>query len=617
MMFVLTALTGCAPPPHANLARDGLLDLREMAPSPIRLDGEWQWVPGRLVEPEDFHPGAADVRTVDVPATWGSAVRLPGEPVGHGRATYRLRILLPRELTDPGLRLTTLATAFRLYADGTLIASAGRLDKDPAGPRPEYAPQINALPATDDGSVEIVLQISNHHYARGGLWKPIWIGPLPELHERREARVALTTLLLGAFGIMGLYHLMLWAAHRSDRSSLLFALLSFGIGVRGLTVEEVYLIDLLPDLSWSMLIRLEYASMLACLAFGWGFVRELFPREFPLRVVAAFVIVPAISVGLIMVLPVTVFSAWLPLFLLILALAVLVAPFLLLRALLHHREGAGLFLVGTLAIVFTTFHDILISLDRSLWTLEIFDGQLYLQPFGLLVFMLSQSVMLALRSSRMVAHLEHTSEALRQARDRLDTHARELESRVAERTESLEEANRRLERLVQIDGLTGIGNRRFFDEQLDVLWRDHRRRGASLALVMIDIDQFKRFNDDHGHVAGDEALRVVASELEQTLQRPRDLVARYGGEELAVLLPDTDLDGALWLAERMRAGIEALGIPQKTGDQPVVTISLGVASEVPGPDRSAQKLVESADAALYRAKELGRNRVEAAAQTPD
>ena len=134
---------------------------------------------------------------------------------------------------------------------------------------------------------------------------------------------------------------------------------------------------------------------------------------------------------------------------------------------------------------------------------------------------------------------------------------------------------------------------------------------------MIDVDQFKRFNDDHGHVAGDDALRIMAVELERTLQRPRDLVARYGGEELAALLADTDRDGAMRLAERMRARIEALGIRHKTGEAPVVTISLGVASEVPGPDSSAQQLVKRADAALYRAKELGRNRVEAAPPVRD
>jgi diguanylate cyclase (GGDEF)-like protein len=300
-----------------------------------------------------------------------------------------------------------------------------------------------------------------------------------------------------------------------------------------------------------------------------------------------------------------------------LVLAVLVAPFLLLRAMFHGREGAGLFLLGTLAIVLTTFHDILISLDGSLWSLQWIDGRLWLQPLGLLVFLLSQSVMLALRSSRGVTRLKLSSRELRDARDRVDAHARELEEHVTERTERLEEANRMLERLAQVDGLTGIGNRRFFDEQLAAAWRDHLRRGASLALVMIDVDQFKRFNDDQGHVAGDEALRAIAGELEQTLQRPRDLMARYGGEELAALLPDTGQEGAMRLAERMRSRIRALGIPRETGDPPVVTISLGVASEIPRAARSPQELVQRADAALYRAKELGRNRVEAAVELKD
>ena len=486
MLLVLAAVSGCAPPPEASLAREGILDLRKAARDtgsgyPIRLDGQWQWIPGRLVAPEDFDPAADDVRTTEVPNAWRPAAMLPGAPIGHGRATYRLRVLLPPDISDPGLRLTTLGTAFRLYVDGILIASAGRLDNHPSGPSPEYLPQVQPLPEVVDGSIEILLQISNRHYARGGLWEPIWIGELPDLYEHREARVGLATFLLGAFWIVGLYHLMLWATRRSNGSFLLFALLSFSIGIRGLTVDEVYLIDLLPGLSWPMLVRLEYVSMLVCVALAWGFGRALFPREFPLWLLTTFVVAAAVSVLFTLALPVTWFSAGLPMFQLILALAVLIAPFPLLRAVLRRREGAGLFLLGAIAIAIAiaTLHDILISLDRSLWTLEIFDGRLYLQPFGLLVFMLSQSVMLALRSSRTLARLETTSSELRDARDRLDVHARELEQHVSERTERLEEANRMLERLARLDGLTGIGNRRFFDQQLDEAWRDHRRRGAS------------------------------------------------------------------------------------------------------------------------------------------
>jgi diguanylate cyclase (GGDEF)-like protein len=164
----------------------------------------------------------------------------------------------------------------------------------------------------------------------------------------------------------------------------------------------------------------------------------------------------------------------------------------------------------------------------------------------------------------------------------------------------LEEANARLQRLSMLDGLTGIANRRRFDEALDVEWRRGVRSHAPLSLLMIDIDAFKPFNDAHGHQAGDECLRRVGAILAESLHRAGDLVARYGGEEFAVLLPETDAEHAKQVAEMLRE-LVAAGAP--------VTISAGVSTMVPELGAAAFVLVADADAALYEAKRSGRNRV--------
>jgi diguanylate cyclase (GGDEF)-like protein/PAS domain S-box-containing protein len=175
-----------------------------------------------------------------------------------------------------------------------------------------------------------------------------------------------------------------------------------------------------------------------------------------------------------------------------------------------------------------------------------------------------------------------------------------------------------LRELSRTDGLTGIPNRRAFDDALSMEWRRAmRENGASLSLALIDIDQFKRFNDEYGHPAGDDCLRLVASAIGATVQRPGDLAARFGGEEFALLLPNTDARGAKIMAERARAAIMALAIPH-AGNSPrqVVTISLGIAtmrSSGLGQEKpDAGILVMAADSALYEAKRLGRNRAHAA-----
>ncbi|MCX5824788.1 MAG: diguanylate cyclase [Deltaproteobacteria bacterium] len=167
-----------------------------------------------------------------------------------------------------------------------------------------------------------------------------------------------------------------------------------------------------------------------------------------------------------------------------------------------------------------------------------------------------------------------------------------------------------LQDLSRRDGLTGLANRRHFDECLDREWKRGLREKDPLSIILCDIDFFKNFNDTYGHQKGDDCLRAVAHVLEQDLCRPLDVAARYGGEEFVVLLPGTPLPGALAVAESIRSGIEALAIPHASSSAaPVVTISLGVASVVPAPDGAAAEILSAADQALYRAKGEGRNRV--------
>ncbi len=169
-----------------------------------------------------------------------------------------------------------------------------------------------------------------------------------------------------------------------------------------------------------------------------------------------------------------------------------------------------------------------------------------------------------------------------------------------------------------VDALTTLANRGAFDAALEREFYRARRARTSLALVLVDVDQFKRFNDTRGHVAGDECLRLVASAVRGVARRPGDLAARYGGEELALILPDTSREGAAIVAERLRACIEELAIAHGASDvADHVTVSVGVVAKPPNDHDTPEELVAIADAALYRAKERGRNRVVMAELGPD
>ena len=167
-----------------------------------------------------------------------------------------------------------------------------------------------------------------------------------------------------------------------------------------------------------------------------------------------------------------------------------------------------------------------------------------------------------------------------------------------------------LKTLAASDGLTGLANRRSFDQTLVMEWSRAQRTKKPLSLLFADVDYFKLYNDLHGHQKGDECLRAVASVIGENAFRPADLSARYGGEEFAIIMPETDQDGACKVAERLRDVIARLRLTHGApGAGPLVTLSIGIASQIPGEDLCAEFLLQQADQALYTAKNSGRNRV--------
>ena len=192
---------------------------------------------------------------------------------------------------------------------------------------------------------------------------------------------------------------------------------------------------------------------------------------------------------------------------------------------------------------------------------------------------------------------------IRAVRERL-----QVELSLSHTRDELTHANARLSELARYDGLTALANRRYFDEMLDKAFAQSERSGEALSLIMIDVDHFKRYNDLYGHPQGDDCLQKVAKAVQSAGRRPRDFVARYGGEEMAMILPDTDLQGAAVVAEAARSAVAELGLAHAGSSIGHVSVSVGVALYLPGQNKQGPgDLLKAADSALYKAKEMGRN----------
>ncbi|MEO8315404.1 MAG: diguanylate cyclase [Pseudomonadota bacterium] len=221
----------------------------------------------------------------------------------------------------------------------------------------------------------------------------------------------------------------------------------------------------------------------------------------------------------------------------------------------------------------------------------------------------------ALGASDYLIKLPDTIELIARVRHHSKAYIHEMQRDEAYRAlhdsqRKLIETNQELQRLTNVDGLTGLSNRRYFNEFSGPQWKLAIREKSPIGILMIDVDNFKKYNDTYGHLAGDEVLKAVGAAMMKSVSRPTDLAARFGGEEFVVLLPSSPLNSVRIVGERLRSNVEELRIPHVASTVcGHVTVSVGGAVTIPGPDDTMLSLVEIADQALYEAKETGKNRV--------
>ncbi len=590
-LLILPGLTGCSPTPRSAFLKKGELDLRDTAwraAPPVSIEGEWEFYHERFLPPVPGDQGRPQPDTfLTAPDAWNGQPGPEGPLPGRTWGTYRAVLHLDENTPPLGLKLMEMCTAYRLYINGRLTAANGSPGPSLQSSIPRFRPLLAPLPSNppggdSPGQVEILLHIANFRQRVGGAWGQILLAPTGQLLDRREKTVALELFLAGALLIMSAYHLVLFLFRRQARAALTFSLITLLLGIRTLITGERFLIQILPQVSWTAFTYMEYFTFYLLGPLFLLFFSRLYPREFHRPFLRISLLVCAVFNGIVLTTPSFIFTHTIYAYQ---GLSLVLGVYLigvLFRALRHRREGAVVFSIGMAALFLALVNDILNS-----------NGVLHsgiLAPQAAAVFIFAQALVLA---QRFTGAMERTEVYAREIREL----NRNLERKVLERTSALKE-------MAQRDSLTQLYNHGAILKRLEEQILLVKRYGRPLSILMLDIDHFKKINDSWGHQQGDIILKQSCRVIQQSL-RDSDLAGRYGGEEFLIILPETQLEDAIHAAERIRSRIEKLG---PTLSPPIrFTVSGGIADF--RDNISAEEMIDQADKHLYRAKEGGRNRV--------
>lgn len=619
MIFALFILVGCSDQ-RSNIklkVETGVIDLTQiqLKNDVVSIDGQWEFYWNQLLAPGEGETGVL-TNYVQIPSSWNKYI-VNGEHSGYGYATYRLQFIT-KENERLALKLPRVFTAYKLWVNGEMVASAGKVGETKDTMTPQYLPQVGIF-EPQQGVNEILIQVSNFYHRSGGMLESIKLGGEKQILRLRYESIAREFIIFGSLIFIGAYHFALFFFRKKNISSLWFGLFCLLLGIRTILVGERFFIYLFPHFSW------EIAHKIQTLTFYFGaplilmFFMSVFPRYFHPRIIRLAQIVGAVFGLLVLLTPARIFTPFNPIYQIWAGFLIIYILVPLAKISVHKVKGNGFIIIGALALLLSSANDIIFL---SIWMNDA--GSEFLRTLirtgnlssvGQVIFAFTNSLLIAKNFSDSLEQKEVLTARLTEINYNLDElvsqRTKDLEKsneKIEKQKLKLEEVNRALKELSFHDPLTGVWNRRKYDQTLEIEWRRCLRHKRPLALILLDIDNFKKFNDTYGHMAGDECLVKIGEMLKNSLSRASDMVARYGGEEFIVLLPDTGKEEAIKVAEMLRQKIESMHIQhEKSLVNNYVTVSLGVTSKIPDNNSSYEDLFKMSDRALYLAKNTGKN----------
>lgn len=615
--LTLVFLATCSKYEDSNypIVKNGVINLKNWnfkKDGNVKLDGYWEFYWNKKIEPSYFQSSNRFKNDIyiKVPKKWNEKLIKKYKVSKYGFATYYCKILLNKNNSTNNqfaFYLPTSGSAYDLYLNEKKIASAGKFGSSEKTEIPAIKPQIVEV-FTKETELNIVMHISNFSQYFAGQWYSIWFGSLHEVFKKKEFRLKRAYFLFGIFLFMSLYYIAFFICNRLNILSLYLAIICFLLALRSNVYEGTVVIDLFDNLSFGLKRKLDYLTFYLVIPAVALFLKASFVKEISKKIVQIIIFLASVFSLIVIFTNVKTFAATLIYYQVIAFISILYGLYVIILAVLRKRDGAITSLVGVIVLSATGINDMLYA------QLIIRTG--YYVSYGLLFFVLTQSYLISYRFSKTCIHNELLSSELEARNIELQDLNVNLEKKVEERTREVGEINIILKQEIKerkkaeselikistVDTLTNVANRFKFNNEIEKSLNKLSRYSGDMSLILLDLDHFKNINDNYGHDVGDEVLKIAANLITETI-RKSDLVARWGGEEFVVLLPNTKIQNAIKFAERLRRKMEAYKFPIDKQ----VTCSLGVTSY--SKDDDSITLLKKADEALYKAKETGRNKV--------
>ncbi len=593
---------------------NGVLDARDWQfeeSGLLAVNGDWRFYPEQLLTPEAVHSLEQQNEPFEM-------LRIPAElPASDYRGgTLAATVLLPPELTAASttrelpvlsLKIRYFSSANAVWIDGVKYAETGHVSLSQNEYQARYEPaEIAFVPA--DEEVELVIQFSNFHHRRIRLTE-IFLGASNHVQLYTQNAILRDAILLGSLILVSIYYGILFLIQRNEPANVYLSFIALLSAGRLSVVGERILVRIIPGIPPELMMKIGFAGSLLLLPLLVLYVKNVAPSprlKLPARL-AKYAVILGAAVLVLTSLPIyDLLSQYLQFPIILGGMYTL---YVVLRGPLPATTPrSGLLAGGGAVLLLAAINDTLCE-SGIIHTPELFSA-------AMVVFLVLQGILLAWRFHETYLKVENLAEENSLMISEIRGLNRTLEERIQARTQELENSNARLEQLTRIDPLTGLANRRAVDERYQLEKAASRREGTSLAVLMLDIDAFKPYNDNYGHPAGDICLQQISAVIRGCCSRGTDLAARYGGEEFIILLANTTTEGALTLAEKIRTAIEELRLPHEySPTAPYITVSIGVAAGIPA-EAPGMELIHDADKALYIAKSAGRNQTHAGKPDP-